>query len=125
MTKRKLIWGLVAALPLVVFSSWAGWQAVASADTGTAAINATLDCGCCCEDPACPPGCDVDCPPDCIERCLLDCCSDPACPPGCDLDCPPNCDLLCPAETVTANEPAAPKTCNSATGCCTTACASN
>jgi len=118
MTGRKLIWGLVAALPLAVFGGWAGWEAVASADTGTA--TASFDC---CEDPTCPPGCDVDCPPNCDLLAGLDCCFDPTCPPGCNPDCPPDCDLLSPAETV--SKPAAPKTCDSATGCCRTACASN
>lgn len=117
------MWGLAAALPLplAVYGGWAGWQAAAQADAGTAANTATLDCGCCCEDPACPPGCDVDCPPDCDVLCLTDCCNDPTCPPGCDSDCPPECDLLRPAATV--SKPAAAKTCDSATGRCTSGCA--
>jgi hypothetical protein len=92
MSRQKLIWSLVAALPLAVFGGWTGLQTVANAGTGTATTS-------------------------------FDCCEDPTCPPGCDVDCPPNCDFLSPLETV--SKPAAPKTCDSATMCCTTACAND
>jgi len=89
MTGRKFILGLVAALPLAVFGGSAGWQAVASADTDASTA-------------------------------AFDCCDDPTCPPGCDIDCPPDCDVLRLAETV--NKPTAPKACDGVTACCRFAC---
>lgn len=114
MSRRKVL-SLVAALPLAVFGGWVGWQSAASADTGVA--TASFDC---CEDPNCPPGCDVDCPPDCELLAQLDCCFDLACPPGCDSDCPPACDLVLPAETV--SKPDTRETCDDVTACCRIAC---
>lgn len=60
MSKRKLLWSLVAALPLILGGSWVGWQAMANA------APATVDC---CYDPFCPPGCSDECPPDCCPPC--------------------------------------------------------
>lgn len=86
MNRRRLLFGLLAALPLALFGGWASVHAAKGKSD-----NARLGCGCCCEDPSCPPGCAPDCPPDCDLLCLTDCCADPKCPPGCDAECPPDC----------------------------------
>jgi hypothetical protein len=64
MIRRKLLWGLVAGLPLTIVGLWAGWQAPgkANAQAGTQASD-------CCRDPNCPPGCCPECPPDCCPPC--------------------------------------------------------
>lgn len=61
MTRRKLLWGLVATMSLLVSGGLIAWQATARAGT-----RATIDC---CYDPACPPGCSAECPPDCCPPC--------------------------------------------------------
>jgi hypothetical protein len=69
---------LLAVATLAVFC-WANRPSAEASDARKA--KASLNCGCCCEDPACPPGCD--------ERC----------PPGCDSSCPSDC-ALCPSSAV-------------------------
>jgi hypothetical protein len=65
MTRRKLIWSVVVALPLAIGAAWAGWQATANAANSQAGTQA-VDC---CYDPACPSGCSPECPPDCCPPC--------------------------------------------------------
>ena len=114
MNRRKMLVGLAAALPLAIV----GWANRPAADAANA--KHSLGCGCCCEDPNCPPGCDVDCPPDCDLQCLQDCCSDPSCPPGCNAECPSDCN---PCVTETASKQIAAKQNCGPDGCCTSACA--
>src|SRR6476646_8286952 len=70
MNRRQVLVGAVAALWLAAFG-WANWptaDAATQGNTGTTAARC-VDCGCCCDDPACPPGCSADCPPDCAVAC--------------------------------------------------------
>jgi hypothetical protein len=69
MTRRRMLVVLVAALSLTIY----GLSTAATPDKpdkAAAKAKATRhDCGCCCEDPSCPPGCCKECPPDCITAC--------------------------------------------------------
>ena len=120
MNRRNVLLGLMAALPLAVF----GWASRPAADAATLAnAKQSLGCGCCCEDPTCPPGCDANCPPDCDLLCLQDCCSGPACPPSCDANYRPNCTPCCPSSAGSAEtKQAAVKRDCGPNACCALAC---
>ena len=88
MKRNIMLCGLLMATQLAAL----GWASSAGAGAaGAANLGRSLGCGCCCEDPTCPPGCNAECPPDCVLACLQDCCLDPGCPAGCDEACPPDC----------------------------------
>lgn len=56
MNRRKYLWALLAALPLLAGAAWAGTQVA----QGSKAYD-------CCLDPTCAPGCSAECPPNCLE----------------------------------------------------------
>jgi hypothetical protein len=115
MSRRTMFVGVVAALSLAVFG-FANWPTADAA--GAAKAKQALGCGCCCEDPACPPGCSADCPPDCdlVCRQTLGKSARPLCPkPVVSMA------LLAKSMAVAPKSNAVATKCGP-NGCCTAAC---